>query len=171
MKTIYKLSLISLLLTVCALQTNEQLPEPKAEKIPLSEEAKTANTVNAAFTRGAAFTFAACVAADCISSVTAPNAVLTPIDTIALASLIVGSGIGYLHYLDKKDLKENRVRKNPRTQSKPLKALVISAGLTPLLFSKSSVGAAMRTVLASTGEALLQAGDYITGCMITGLSR
>ena len=94
-----------------------------------------------------------------------------PMKAFVPAAVIIGIGMGTLEHLDGKDLKKNpRCGANKRN-SRMLQALVVAAGLTPIILSDSQSGKMLCDTLKPAGEFLIDAGAKLLDSAISVLSR
>ncbi len=93
-----------------------------------------------------------------------------PMKAFVPAAVIMGAGMGALGYLDDRALKKNPRCGSNKRNSRFLQALVITAGLTPIVLSKSESGKMLRETLKPAGEYLLQAGTALIDSALTILT-
>ena len=92
-----------------------------------------------------------------------------PIKTLIPAA-IVGIGMGTLGYLDDRALKKDLHCGANKRNSLILQALIIAAGLTPIILSDSEFGTMLRKTLKPTGEYILKAGTAVVDTIALGLT-
>lgn len=93
-----------------------------------------------------------------------------PMKAFVPAAVIIGVGMGTLGYLDDRALKKNPFCRANKRNSRILQALVVAAGLTPLVLSDSQSGKIMRDTLRPAGEYLLQTGTAVVDAVILSLT-
>jgi|GEM_PF-3241176 len=93
-----------------------------------------------------------------------------PTSALLAGTAIIATGRATLRYLDNRDLQKDPSCGANRIHSPFLNTLVIAAGMTPLLFSESAAGDLARRLASPAYEAVLGAGNYVAGCVLTGLT-
>jgi hypothetical protein len=86
------------------------------------------------------------------------------------AAIIMGTGMGTLGYLDDQALKKNPSCGANKRNSYILNALVIAAGLTPIVLSDSQSGEMLRKVAKPAGEFLFNTGTAFLNAVVLSLS-
>ena len=93
-----------------------------------------------------------------------------PMKAFVPAAVIIGVGMGTLGHLDDRALKKNPFCRANKRNSRILQALVVAAGLAPIVLSDSQSGKFMRDALRPAGGYLLQAGTAVVDAVILSLT-
>ncbi len=93
-----------------------------------------------------------------------------PMKAFVPAAIIMGTGMGTLGYLDDQALKKNPSCGANKRNSYILNALVIAAGLTPIVLSDSQSGEMLRKVAKPAGEFLFNTGTAFLNAVVLSLS-
>ncbi len=93
-----------------------------------------------------------------------------PMKAFVPAAVIMGVGMGTLGYLDGRALKKDPKCGTNKRNSRILQAVVVAAGLTPIVLSDSQSGKMAREALKPAGEYLLKAGTAVLDAILLGIS-
>ena len=114
-------------------------------------------------------TILASLAINTIAACTKDN--FLPMKAFVPAAIIMGAGMGALGYLDDRNLKKNPLCKANKRNSRILQALVVAAGLTPIVLCDSQSGKIAREALKPVGEFLLSTGSaFLDAAAVTFMS-
>jgi hypothetical protein len=93
-----------------------------------------------------------------------------PMKAFVPAAIIMGAGMAGLSYLDDRALKKNPFCKANKRNSRILQAVVIAAGLTPIVLCNSQSGKMLRDTLKPAGEFLIKTGTAVLDAALLALT-